>query len=141
MTASTSKNGSLTGGIAAAVQAAVVAFGLYNAAVLVWNQAQTGAGCPNLFGVVPACYVVLAAYLFMVVGMVLHLPFARPYRGRLFLVGLAVAATLAVLGSSLELLRGGVCPQAWGFMPTCYLALGAAVLLFIAHVVRRRAAS
>ena len=60
-----------------------------------------------------------------------------------FWTGLAVAGGLALLGSAFELIRGNVCPRAFGWLPMCYVSLAFSVLigLLYANLVKTAAIS
>ncbi len=103
----------------------LVAFGLYSSGRLAWDQWHTGEACPIL-GPVPACYIAFAGYLAMLAGMLFSSRFSKMQV--VFYVGLALAGGLAILGSTLELIKGNVCPRVAG-IPMCFISLTMSVLI------------
>ena len=111
----------------------LVAAGLWSGAGLSWHQFQSGDACPML-GRVPACYIAFASYLAMAVSLVIRLA-TQPDRFRwLFWIGLGFAGGLATLGTVMEVIKGGICPKAFGVLPMCYVSLAICVVMGILFV-------
>ncbi len=107
----------------------LVLFGLWGAGGLSYDQYQTGEACPILGNTVPACYVALAGYGLIGLGVFLSLALGSSAGIWAFWTGIAVAGGLAALATVLELIKGNVCPVAFGSVPTCYFSLGMSVLI------------
>jgi hypothetical protein len=107
----------------------LVLFGLWGAGGLSYDQYQTGESCPILGNTVPACYVALAGYALIGLGVLLSLALVSSAGLWTFWTGIAVAGGLAALATVLELIKGNVCPVAFGSFPTCYFSLGMSVLI------------
>ena len=107
----------------------LVLFGLWGAGGLSYDQYQTGESCPILGNTVPACYVALAGYALIGLGVLLSLALVSSAGLWTFWTGIAVASGLAALATVLELIKGNVCPVAFGSFPTCYFSLGMSVLI------------
>jgi hypothetical protein len=105
----------------------LVGFGFYSSTRLAWRQWTTGEACP-VVGSVPACYVAFAGYLAMAVGLVAVVTFGASWPRALFYVGVSVAGGLAMLGTTLELIKGNVCPRV-GEVPMCYISLAMSILI------------
>jgi hypothetical protein len=106
----------------------VVLFGLWGAGGLSYDQYQTGEACPILGQTVPACYVALAGYALIGLGVLLSLALGSSAGIWAFWIGIAGAGGLAALATVLELIKGNVCPVAFGSVPTCYLSLAMSVV-------------
>ena len=107
----------------------LISVGLWGAGNLSFQQLQTGAACPILGNVVPACYIAFGGYLFIGVGAVLSLLLSGRIGRYLFWIGTAIAGGLAALATVLELFKGDVCPAAFDVVPMCYLSLGFSILI------------
>jgi hypothetical protein len=107
----------------------VILFGLWGAGGLSYDQYQTGDACPILGQTVPACYVALAGYVLIGLGVFLSLALGHATGIWAFWIGIAVAGGLAALATVLELIKGNVCPVAFGSVPTCYFSLGISVVI------------
>jgi len=105
----------------------LVGFGFYSSARLAWRQWTTGEACP-VVGSVPACYVAFAGYLAMAIGLVVSVMLGTSWARSLFYVGVGVAGGLALLGTTLELIKGNVCPRV-GEVPMCYISLAMSILI------------
>ena len=106
----------------------VILFGLWGAGGLSYDQYQTGEACPILGQTVPACYVALAGYALIGLGVLLSLALGSSAGIWAFWIGIAGAGGLAALATVLELIKGNVCPVAFGSVPTCYLSLAMSVV-------------
>jgi hypothetical protein len=105
----------------------LVGFGLFASGQLSWREWTTGAACP-VVGSVPACYFAFAGYMAMAIGLVVAARSSTSWARSLFYAGLCVAGGLALLGSTLELVNGNVCPRA-GRVPMCYISLAMSILI------------
>jgi hypothetical protein len=74
--------------------------------------------CPHLSGLA-ICYVVTIAYGLMLISLFLK----QVIHYVLFLSAWGVTFLIALLGSSLELSKGGVCPTTSFMLPLCYVSL------------------
>ena len=108
---------------------ALVLFGLWGAGRLSYDQYQTCEACPILGETVPACYVALAGYLLIGLGVFWSFALGSSTGRYAFWTGTAIAAGLAAFATVLELSKGDVCPVAFGSVPTCYLSLALSVLI------------
>ena len=115
----------------------LMALGLWSSARLAYSHYQSGEACPIL-GVVPACYIALAGYLMMTIGLAATI--AKPDLNLtwMFWLGLLAAGGLALLGSGMELAKGDVCPKAYGWLPMCYVSLAFSVLIGILFALMTR---
>jgi len=102
---------------------AMVLFGLWGAGRLSYNQYLTGEACPVLGDTVPACYIAFGGYIFIGLGIAAYLLMGGSLGSYLFWSGIFVAGGLAALASVLELIKGDVCPVAFGSVPMCYISL------------------
>jgi len=107
----------------------LVMFGLWGAGRLSYDQYQAGDACPILGNTVPACYVALAGYGVISLGVFLSLALGSSAGRYAFWTGTAIAGGLAALATVLELIKGAVCPVAFGNVPTCYLSLALSVVI------------
>ena len=113
--------------ISGVVLVLLVAFGVWSGGKLSYQQYLSGEACP-LLGPVPACYIAFVGYLMMAVALA-TLGFGFRSLNWVFWTGLAVAGGLALLGSAFELIRGNICPRAFGWLPMCYVSLAFSVLI------------
>ncbi len=107
----------------------LVLFGLWGAGRLSYDQYQMGEACPILGKTVPACYVAFAGYGLIGLGVFWSLALGSSTGRYAFWTGTAIAGGLAVFATVLELIKGAVCPVAFGSFPTCYLSLALSVLI------------
>jgi len=107
----------------------LVLIGLWGAGRLSYDQYQTDDACPILGNTVPACYVALAGYGLIGLGVVLSLALGSSAGLWAFWAGFAIAGGLAAVATVMELIKGNVCPVAFGSFPTCYFSLGMSVLI------------
>ena len=106
-----------------------VMFGLWGAGGLSYAQYQTGDACPILGNTIPACYVALVGYGLIGLGVFLSLALGSSAGIWAFWIGIAIAGGLAALATVLELIKGNVCPVAFGSFPTCYLSFAMSVVI------------
>ena len=107
----------------------MVLFGLWGAGRLSYDQYTTGKACPILGKTVPACYVAFAGYGLIGLGVVLSLALGSSTGRYVFWTGTAIAGGLAAFATVLELIKGDVCPVAFGSVPMCYISLAMNVLI------------
>jgi len=107
----------------------LVLFGLWGAGRLSYVQYQTGEACPILGKTVPACYVAFAGYGVIGLGVFLSLAMGSSTGRYPFWAGTAIAGGLAAFATVLELIKGSVCPVAFGSVPMCYLSLTMSVVI------------
>ncbi len=115
----------------------LVGLGAVSSFRLAFFQWATGEACP-VVGSVPACYVAFAGYGLMLIGLI-----AAWAKGRrtMFRLGIAIAGGLALVGSTMELVQGDVCPRA-GSVPLCYVSLAMSlVILWLFELTSRESAS
>lgn len=98
---------------------------------IVSRQIQ-GTPCPSL-GPVPACYVVLAAYVFLLVSALL----VQPWRAYVFVPAWLLVFVIAALATGFELFMPNTCPTSMIAVPSCFLSLAMAFLLAIAYRTER----
>lgn len=101
----------------------------------------TGSPCPYL-AMIPICYVVLAAYGFMVASMLIGHSGCKHY---FFCIGWGTAFVIALVGSVAEIAAGGgVCPTSGGSgirgassgsIPLCFASLAMLVVILILFLV------
>ena len=102
---------------------AMVLFGLWGAGRLSYAQSQSGEACPILGDTVPACYIAFGGYVLIGLGVAASLLLGESLGRYPFWSGLVIAGGLAALASVLELVKGDVCPVAFGSVPMCYISL------------------
>ena len=107
----------------------LILFGLWGAGGLSYNQYQTGDACPILGNTVPACYLALTGYVLIGLGVFWSLALGSSTGRYAFWTGFTVAGGLAALATVLELIKGNVCPVAFGSVPTCYFSLALCVVM------------
>jgi len=114
----------------------MVLFGLWGAGRLSYNQYLTGEACPVLGDIVPACYIAFGGYIFIGLGLAVYLMMRGSIGSYLFWSGLAVAGGLAALASVLELIKGDVCPVAFGSVPMCYISLAFTAVIGVLYWIQ-----
>lgn len=116
---------------------ALIVIGLWSSARLSYRQHQSGEACPIL-GPVPACYIALAGYVMMSIAVAVTITRMDWNLSWVFWLGLATAGGLALLGSAMELVKGDVCPKAYGWLPMCYVSLAFSAVIGILYAVVTR---
>jgi len=109
--------------------AALLAYGLWSGASLSLGHYRSGEACPIMGDLIPACYIAFGAYLLMATAVVARLIAPTRNLSILFWIGLGVAGGLALIGSALEAYKGDICPQAFGWLPLCYVSLAFSVAM------------
>jgi hypothetical protein len=115
----------------------MVLFGLWGAGRIAYDQYQTGEACPILGSTIPACYVAFFGYVLIAIGIGMALATTNSSGSYPFWTGTAIAGGLAALASVLELIKGDVCPVAFGHVPMCYLSLALSVPIAILFTLVR----
>lgn len=115
----------------------LVVFGLWSGGRLSWQQYQSGEACPIL-GPVPACYIAFVGYLLMSIVLAANLLLGRTQFDWLFWTGLGVAGGLALLGSAFEIIKGDICPKAFGWLPMCYISLAFCIVIGVLFKIANR---
>ena len=110
---------------------AMVLFGLWGAGRLSYEQYQSGEACPVLGDTVPACYIAFGGYILIAAGVALSILMPGAIGGYLFWGGTLVAGGLAALATVLELVKGDVCPVAFGSVPMCYISLAFSIVIAV----------
>ena len=132
--------------IARVLLIAMILLGLRGAGNLSFEQYQSGEACPVLGNFIPACYIAFGGYILIAIGAVLSFfPVGTdgastiPTWGRyLFWGGTAVAGGLAALATVMELVKGDVCPVAFGSVPMCYVSLAFSIVIAVMYVLSFR---
>ncbi|WP_432410872.1 hypothetical protein [Rasiella sp. SM2506] len=89
--------------------------GLYGSGGLVWNEIETGNGCPKIW-IIPACVIVMLCFL---IPLIVHL--LKKYNTIYFLfTGLALI--IAIIASAMQFNGLGECPKHDSGIPMCYLS-------------------
>jgi hypothetical protein len=115
----------------------LVVLGLWSGGRLSYSQYQSGEACPIL-GIVPACYIAFAGYLMMALALAVTTAKPELNLSWMFWSGLLAAGGLALLGSGLEVIKGDVCPKAFGWLPMCYVSLAFSALIGILYAAIAR---
>lgn len=132
--------------IARVLLIAMILLGLRGAGNLSFEQYQSGEACPVLGNFIPACYIAFGGYILIAIGAALSFFPTRaegastiPTWGRyLFWGGTAVAGGLAALATVMELVKGDVCPVAFGSVPMCYVSLAFSIVIAVMYVLSFR---
>ena len=127
--------------IARIVLVAMIAFGVWGAGKLSFQQFQTGEACPVIGDTVLACYIAFGGYIFITLGVAAYLLMGGSLGSYLFWGGIAVAGGLAALASVLELVKGDVCPVAFGSIPMCYISLAFTAVIGLLYWIQLSPAS
>ena len=115
---------------------AMVLFGLWGAGHLSYDQYQSGDACPVLGDMVPACYIAFGGYILIGLGVALSILKSGSTGSYLFWGGTILAGGLAALASVLELIKGDVCPVAFGSVPMCYISLGFSIVIAVLFLIQ-----
>ena len=120
---------------------AMVLFGLWGAGNLSYRQYQSGEACPVLGDTVPACYIAFGGYVLIGLGLAAYLAMGGAVGSYLFWSGIFIAGGLAALASVLELIKGDVCPVAFGSVPMCYISLAFTAVIGVLYWLQLSPAS
>ena len=115
---------------------AMVLFGLWGAGRLSYEQYQSGEACPVLGDTVPACYIAFGGYVLIGLGVAAYFLMGGALGSYLFWGGIVIAGGLAALASVLELVKGDVCPVAFGSVPMCYISLAFTALIGVLYWIQ-----
>lgn len=119
---------------------ALILMGLVSAGKLTYFQYLSGDACP-LLGKVPACYIAFSGYFFIALSITMKLLKSSQHgmMDKLFYLGIGIAGGLALLASVMEVIIGGVCPIAFGWLPMCYPSLlFSVIILYLYRSVTKR---
>ena len=119
----------------------LVLFGLWGSGRLSYDQYRSGEACPVLGDLVPACYIAFFGYILITAGVAFSMRGASSIGTYLFWSGTVIAGGLALLASVLELIKGDVCPIAFGVVPMCYISLAMSVAILVLFVNQSAAAN
>jgi hypothetical protein len=97
--------------------------GAFAAGLLSLNHLKTGNACPTA-GAIPLCYLIFAGYGLILLGAVTRSTIV-------FWSGMAPVLGLALIGASMELAVGDICPRTANGVPQCFLSLGLATLILL----------
>ena len=89
--------------------------GLYGSGGLVWNEIQTGNGCPKIW-IIPACAIVMLCFL---IPLIVHL--FKKYNS-IYFVFTGLALIIAIIASVIQFNGLGECPKLDNGTPMCYLS-------------------
>tara|TARA_R110002096_G_scaffold345818_1_gene539262 strand:- start:13777 stop:14166 length:390 start_codon:yes stop_codon:yes gene_type:complete len=89
--------------------------GLYGSGGLVWNEIQTGNGCPKIW-IIPACAIVMLCFL---ISLIVHL--FKKYNS-IYFVFTGLALIIAIIASVIQFNGLGECPKLDNGTPMCYLS-------------------
>ena len=126
------KNKSSVNITARLVVSGLCAIGLVGVVPIAFRHATGAAPCPTL-GIVPACYVVLLGYVLIGASVFVGVGLRTP----LFAAGWMPVFSLALMGSSMEVLGYEACPRSVDNIPTCFFSLALATSVIAAYVVER----
>lgn len=112
----------------------LVAFGVWSGGRMSYLHFQSGESCPIL-KVVPACYIAFAGYLLMAISLLVVVAKPGCHLTAMFWTGLFVAGGLALIGTVFELVKGDVCPKAFGWLPMCYVSLAFSILIGVLYAM------
>jgi len=115
---------------------AMVLFGLWGAGRLSYEQFQSGEACPVLGDMVPACYIAFGGYVLIAAGVAVAILASGVMGGYLFWGGTFIAGGLAAFASVLELIKGDVCPVAFGSVPMCYISLAFSIVIAVLFLLQ-----
>lgn len=113
---------------------ALILMGLVSAGKLTYFQYLSGDACP-LLGKVPACYVAFGGYFFIALSIIMKLlkSTKRGIMDKLFYLSIGIAGGLALFASVMELIIGGICPIAFGWLPMCYPSLLFSIIILLLY--------
>ncbi len=100
--------------------------GILGAGSLVLEEVKTGNGCPKLW-IIPFCVIILICFI---VPLLVHI--IKKWNG-LYFFFTALAATIALIASIMQLTGKGECPKTDSGIPMCYFSL----LLFAALIISK----
>ena len=89
--------------------------GIWGTGGLVWNEIQTGNGCPKIW-IIPACVIVFICFLIPLIVHVLGI------WDLVYFVFTGLALTIAIAASFMQFTGNGECPKLDNGTPMCYLS-------------------
>ena len=98
--------------------------GVYATFGLVWEEIQTGNGCPKIW-IIPACVIVLLCFL---IPLIAHL---LKTHNTLYFIFTALAGAIALVASIMQFSGNAECPKTDSGTPMCYYSL----LLFSSLII------
>jgi len=110
----------------------LLALGLYGALKVSYLTWRGDSPCPSVVGIY-ICYVVLTGYLMMVVTQ-----FLTSFKAVVFYLGWIIVFGIALLGTTLELMQGNICPQNSSGLPLCYVSLFFIVVIGLLFWIQRK---
>ena len=114
------------------ITALVASGGVIGVLPIVYEQIQN-VPCPKI-GSVPACYVVLVAYVLILAATFM----GKHWRAYVFVPAWLVVFSIAALATGLELFIPNTCPTSKLGIPSCFLSLAMTLMLVTAYVVERK---
>jgi multisubunit Na+/H+ antiporter MnhC subunit len=105
----------------------LLVIGIYGAGSLVWNEIQTGTGCPKIW-IIPVCVIVFVCFS---IPLIMHL--IKKYIA-LYFVFTGLALAIAIIASIMQYTGNGECPKLENGTPMCYLSL----LLFVSLILLKK---
>lgn len=110
--------------------AGLAIIGLVGVFPVSYAEILAGGSCPHL-GPIPACHIVSVAYSIVFVSTA-H---PRLWNSKAFILSWLIILSLALIGTSLEVLGMEACPKTEGGIPKCYFSLALAIFLFVPFFV------
>jgi phosphoglycerol transferase MdoB-like AlkP superfamily enzyme len=109
----------------------LLVIGIYGAGNLVWDEIQTGEGCPKIW-IIPACAIVLISFLIPLIAHVInkYIP--------LYFIFTGLALAIAIIASIMQYTGNGQCPKLNNGIPMCYLSLVLCTNLISLKIVQLR---
>ena len=108
--------------------------GTYGTYGLVKAEMTTGNRCPGLFPNVPACYVIYACFILIIIG---HL-FKNSFSSILYFSGAGIALAIATYASWGQYFGQLECPKTDSGSPVCYFSLAIFLSLTLLKIVEQR---
>ncbi len=105
----------------------LVAIGLFGVAKVSYLEIIGAANCPHIAGM-PICYIVTIGYSLMMLALLLSIMKDRISQP-VFLSGWGITFLIALMGTSLEVANGDICPRGFGGIPLCYISLAFCLLI------------
>ncbi len=112
---------------------AILLFAIYGAVNLSIVEFKKQGVCPKVFSV-PACYIVLGAFLLVLLSHVLP----GSSKNIAYYIFLSIPFLLALGGTLTELSGKVICPRTPGGTPMCYISLGICITLIVLKIVENK---
>lgn len=110
--------------------AGLAIIGLIGVFPVSYAELTNGGSCPHL-GPIPACHIVSIAYSVIFAISV----YPKLWSSKIFIIPWLVIFSLALIGTSLEVLGMEACPKTAGGIPKCYFSLALAISLFVPFLI------